>query len=95
MMSGSLEKFLENVSKGIVHSPYYSNFVDIEKVIDDSLASKIQEVVRELSGDIIKELADEFESRGLARDGHKIVKGFAAGVEDEDGKDKNEEEKGS
>ena len=95
MMSDSLEKFLENVSKGIVHSPYYSNFVDIEKVIDDSLASKIQEVVRELSGDIIKELADEFESRGLAHDGHKIVKGFAEGVEDEDGKDKNEEEKGS
>ena len=95
MMNGRLEKFLENVSKGIVHSPYYSNFVDIEKVIDDSLASRIQEVMSELSGDIITKLADEFESHGLARDGHKIVKGFAEGVEDEDGKDKNEEEKGS
>ena len=91
-MSNNLKKFLAIVGNGIVHSPYYSNFADIEKVIDDSLASKIQEVVSELSGDIIKKLADEFEARGLARDGHKIVKGFAESVDDENGKDKNKEE---
>lgn len=83
-MSNSLNKFLENVANGLVHSPHYSNFVDIEKVIDDSLASKIQEVMSELSGDIIKKLADEFESRGLARDGHKIVKGFSVDDEKDD-----------
>ena len=88
-MSNNLKKFLENVGNGLVHSPYYSSFVNIEKVIDDSLASKIQEVVSDLSGDIIKKLADEFESRGLARDGHKIVKGFS--VDDE----KDDEAKGS
>lgn len=76
-MSDDLNKFLENVSKGFVHSPYYSNFVEIEKVIDDPLAAKIQETISELSGDIINKLADELESRGLARDGHKIVKGFS------------------
>ena len=58
-MSESLKKFLENVGNGLVHSPYYSSFINIEKVIDDSLASKIQEVVSDLSGDIIKKLADE------------------------------------
>lgn len=76
-MSDNLKRFLENVSEGIVHSPYSYAFCEIEKVMDDSLASKIREVVSELSGDIVKKLADEFESRGLARDGHKIVKGFA------------------
>ena len=81
-----LKKFLENVCNGIVQSPYYSNFVDIEEVIDDLLASRIQKVMSELSGDIIKKLADEFESRGLARDGHKIVTGFAESGEDENGK---------
>ena len=93
-MSNSLKKFLENVSNGLVHSPYYSNFADIENVIDDSLALKIQEALSELSGAIITKLADEFESRGLARDGHKIVKGFAEGIEDENGKDHDEEKEG-
>ena len=83
-MSDNLKRFLENVSNGFVHSPYYSNFVDIETVMDDLLASKVQEVVSELSGDIIKKLADEFESRGLARDGHKIVKGFSVDDEKDD-----------
>lgn len=76
-MGNELEKFLKNVADGLAESPMHDDFAKIEEVIDDSLSTKIKEVMSELSGTIVTALADELEKRGLNLDGHKTVKGFA------------------
>lgn len=77
MGNNDLKKFLENAVEGLAESPRHDDFVEIEKIIDDTLASRIKEVMSDLSGDIIEKLEDDLEKRGLNLDGHKTVKGFA------------------
>ena len=73
----NLHKFMESVVGGFGQSPYYEELSKIEEMMDEKLDAKVREVASELSGVFIDKLADVLESRGLALDGHKIVKGFS------------------
>ena len=78
---GNLKEFLENVSKEPVQRSNYFSRIEVGLSMTDEqkeqLASSVLDMVYELSGIFLDKLADILETRGLALDGHKIVKGFA------------------
>lgn len=82
-MGDKLRNFLEAMGNGLVDSPYCDTFSEIERVMDEALAAKIQQVTSELSGTIVQKLADELEARRSTCGGHKVVQGFA--FKDEEG----------
>lgn len=77
----NLQRFLTSIGNGFEESPYKAELTKIDELIDARLDARLREVASELSGVFIEKIADLLEERGLALDGHKIVKGFSSQTE--------------